>query len=126
MNKYNNTYSTIKITPINVGSSAYINFGIKNSDIYPNHKVGGHARISKYKNTFTKRYVLNWSEEVFVIKKVKNTVPWTYAISDLNSEETVGMFYEKEKVIKRKDDKLYVKWKSFDNSFNSWIDKNDS
>ena len=61
MNKYNNTYSTIKITPINVGSSAYINFGIKNSDKYPNHKVGDHARISKYKNIFTKGYVPNWS-----------------------------------------------------------------
>ena len=67
------------------------------------------------------RYVLNWSEEVFVIKKVKNTVPWTYVISDLKGEEVAGTFYEKElqktnqkgfrveKVIKRKGDKLYVK-----------------
>ena len=62
-------------------------------------------------------------------------MPWTYAISDLNGEEIVGSFYEKElqkanqkefrieKVIKRKGNKLYVKWKRYNNSFNSWIDK---
>ena len=72
-----------------------------------------------------------------MIKKVKNTVPWTYVINDLNGEETIGTFYEKElqktnqkefrieKVIKRKSDKLYVKWKVYDNSFNSWINKKD-
>ena len=72
-----------------------------------------------------------------MIKKTKNTVPWTYVIDDLNGEETTGTFYEKgfqkidqqefriEKVIKKKGDKLYVKWKGYDNSFNSWIDKKD-
>ena len=59
-------------------------------------KVGDHVRIFKYKNIFAKGYTPNWSEEVFVIKKVKNTVPWTYAISDLKSEEIIGTFYEKE------------------------------
>ena len=70
-----------------------------------------------------------------MIKTVKNTVPWTYIISDLNGKEIVGTFYENklqitnlkeftiEKVIKRKGDKLYVKWKGYDSSFNSWIDK---
>ena len=70
-----------------------------------------------------------------MIKKIKTTVPWTYAIDDLNSEEITGTFYEKElqkidqqefrieKVIKKKGDKLYVKWIGYDNSFNSWIDK---
>ena len=65
----------------------------------------------------------NWSEEVFVIKKVKNIIPWTYVINDLNGEQIRGTFYEKElqktnqegfrieKVIRRKGDKLYVKWK---------------
>ena len=84
------------------------------------------------KAIFAKRYTPNWSEEVF-----ENTVLWTYIISDLNSEETVGTCYEKElqktnqielrvgKVIKRKGDKVYVKWKDFDNSFNSWIEKID-
>ena len=72
-----------------------------------------------------------------MIKEVKNTVPWTYVINNLNDEKIVGTFYEKElqktnqkefrieKVIKKKDDKLYVKWKGFDNSFNSWINKKD-
>ena len=79
----------------------------------------------------------NWSKEIFVIKKVINTVPWTYAINGLNGEKITGTFYEKElrgtnqqkfrieKVIKRKGDRLYVKWKACDNSFNSWIDKKD-
>ena len=69
-----------------------------------------------------------------MIKEVKKSVPWTYVINDLNGEETIGNFCEKElqktdqqefrieKVIKRKGDKLYVKWKGYDNSFNSWID----
>ena len=73
----------------------------------------------------------NWSEEVFVIKKVKNTIPWIYVINDLNDEEIIGRFCEKEqqktnqqefrieKVIKRKGNKLYVKWKGYDGSFNS-------
>ena len=72
-----------------------------------------------------------------MIKKVKSTMPWTYVISDLKVVEIVGTFYEKElqttnekefrveKVIKRKGDKLYVKWKGYDSSFNSWIDKKD-
>ena len=79
----------------------------------------------------------NWSEEVFIISKIKNTVPWTYVINDLNVEEITGTFYEKElqktnqkefrieKVIKRKGDKWKVKQKGYDNSFNSWINKKD-
>ena len=71
------------------------------------------------------------------ISKIKNTVPWTYIINDLNGEEIIEAFYEKElqktnqhefrieKVIKKKSDTLYVKWKGYNNSFNSWIDKND-
>ena len=73
-----------------------------------------------------------------MIKEIKNTVPWTYVISNLNREEVVGTFYKKElqktnqkefrveKVIKRKEDKLYVKWKGYDNPFNSWIDTKDT
>ena len=80
-------------------------------------------------------YTPNWSEEVFVIKKVKNTVSWTYFINDLNVEEIVGTFYQEklqkpnqkefrvEKVIMRKDNNLYVKLKGYNYSFNSCIDK---
>ena len=57
-------------------------------------KVGDNLRISKYKNIFPKGYTPNRSEEVFIIDKIKNTVP--YAISDLNSEEIIESFYEKE------------------------------
>ena len=73
----------------------------------------------------------------FVIKEVKNNALQSYVINDLNGEEIIGTFYEEElqktnqkefrieKVIKRKGDKLYVKWKGYDNSFNSWIHKKD-
>ena len=62
---------------------------------------------------FAKGYAPNWLEEVFVINKIKNTFPWTYVINDLNGEKIIGSFYEKLR------DKLYVKWKGYDNSFNS-------
>ena len=103
----------------------------------PKFKVGDNVRISKYKNLFAKGYTPNWLEEVFIINKIKNTVAWTYAIIDLNGREFTGTFYEKElpktnqkefrieKILKRKGDKLYVKWKGYINSFNSWINKND-
>ena len=131
MDEYNNTYhTTIKMKPADVKDNTYINADKEINNKDPKFKVGDHVRISKYKNIFT-----NWSEEVFVIKKVRNTVPWTYVINDLNGEEITGTFYEKglqktnqeeftiEKVIRRKGDKLYVKWKGYNNSFNSWIDK---
>ena len=68
----------------------------KINDKDPKFKVGDRVRISKYKNIFAKGYMPNWIEEVFVIKKVKNTIPWTYVINDLNGEEIIGTFYEKE------------------------------
>ena len=100
----------------------------------PKFKVGDHVRISKYKNIFAKGYAPNWLEEVFVVSKIKNTVPSTYVVSDLNGEEITRSFYEKElqktrqekfrieKVLNRK---FYVKWKGYDNCFNSWIDEKD-
>ena len=100
-------------------------------------KVGDHVKISKYKNIFAKGYTSNWSEELFVVNKIKNTGPWTYVISDLNEEEIICSFYEKQlqktnqkefridKVIERKRSKLYIKWKGYNNSFNTWINKKD-
>ena len=69
----------------------------------PKFKVGDNIRISQYKNIFAKGHTPNWSEEVFVINNIKNTVPWTYTISDLNGEKIIGSFYEKncKKLIKR-------------------------
>ena len=131
VNEYNNAYhTTIKMKPIDVKDNTYINTDKETNDKDPKFKVGDRARISKAKG-----YTPNLSEEIFVIKKVKNTVPWTYVINDLNGEEIMGTFYEKElqktsqeefrieKVIRRKGDKMYVKWKGYDNSFNSWIDQ---
>ena len=59
-------------------------------------KFGDHVRISNYQNIFAKGYTPNWSEEVCDISKIKNRVPWTYVINDLNGEEIIGPFYEKE------------------------------
>ena len=76
VNKYNNTYNrTIKMKPVDVKPDIYSDFNKENNKEGSKFKVCGHVRISKYKNIFAKGYVANWSEEVFVIKKVKNTVP---------------------------------------------------
>ena len=136
VHEYNNTYhTTIKMKPIDVKDNTYIYTCKKINNKDSKFKVGDHVRIPKYKNIFVKGYMPNWSEEVFVTTKIKNTIPWTYVVNDLNGEEIIGAFYEKElqktnqeefrieKVIRQKGDKLYVKWKGYDNSFNSWIDK---
>ena len=88
VNEYNNKkHRTTKMKPIGVKDNTYIEFGKEVNDNDPKFKVGDRVRISKYKNTFSKGYTPNWSEEVLVIKKIKNTVPWTYVIDDLNGEE---------------------------------------
>ena len=138
VNKYNNTvHRTIKMKPIDVTSDSYAEYNEDSNKKDPKFKVGDHVRISKYKNIFAKGYAPNWSEEVFVVSKIKNIVPWTYIVSDLNGEEITESFYEEqlqktsqeklriEKVLKRKGDKSYVKWKGYDNSFNSWINEKD-
>ena len=75
---YNNTvYRTIKMKSVDVKDNTYVDSKKEVNDKDPKFKVGDHVRISKYKNIFAKGYTPNWSEEFFVIKKVKNTVPWT-------------------------------------------------
>ena len=136
--KYSNTvHSSIKMKPKDVADDSFVEYSEETNEKDPKFKVGDNVRISKYKNIFAKGYTPNCSEEVFVVNKVQNTIPWTYLINDLNGEEIKGSFYEKElqktdkkefrigKVIKRKGNKLYVKWKGYNNSFNSWIDKKD-
>ena len=73
----------------------YINFNKENNKEDPKFKVGNHVRILKYKNVFEKGYFSHWSERVFVIKKVKNTVLWSHVMKDLKGEEIVWMFYGK-------------------------------
>ena len=123
VDKYNNTvHRTIKMKPIDVSSDSNAEYNEDPSNKKdPKFKVVDNARISRYKNIFAKGYTPSWSEEIFIVSKIKNTVRWTYTISDLNGEEITGSFYEKElqntnqkkfrieKVLKRKGDKLYVK-----------------
>ena len=138
VNKYNNIYhSIIKIKPVDVKSNTSSDSSKEIIDKNPEFKIGDNIRISKYENVFAKVYTPNWSGEVFVIENFENAVPWTYVINDVNAEEIDGTFYENElqkanqkqfrieKVIKRKGDKLYIKWKGYNNLFNSWIDKKD-
>ena len=95
--KCNNTvHKTIKIKPIDVTDDSYTEYNEDLNKKYPKFKVGDHARISKYKIIFAEVYTPNWSEEVFVVSKIENTVPWTYIVRDLNGEEITGSFYEKE------------------------------
>ena len=113
--------------PIDVTDDSFAEYNEESNKKDPKFKVGDHARISKYKNIFPKGYAPNWSEKVFVINKINNTVPWTYAISDMYGEVITGSFYQKElqgthqqkfsieKIIRTKGDKLYVKWKGYDN-----------
>ena len=120
VDKYNTYHSTIKMKPINIKSNSYAEYNIDSNVKDTKFKIDDHVRISKYKNIFAKGYPPNWSEEVFVISKINNTVPWTYVINNLHSEEIAGTFYEKElqktdqeefrieKIIKRKGNKLYV------------------
>ena len=78
VDEYNNTYHrTIKMKPVDVKDNTYIDFKKESNDKNPKFKVCDHVRISKYKNVFAEGYMPNWSEEIFIIKKTKNTVPWT-------------------------------------------------
>ena len=96
VNKYGNAYHrTIKMKPVDLKSSTYIESSKEINEKGPKFKIHDIVRISKYKNIFAKGYTPNWAEEVFVIKKVKNTVPWTYVINDFNGEEIFGRFYKK-------------------------------
>ena len=143
VNNYNNKYhSTIKMTPIE--ASKKINEKkIKNIYNYEKtkklgkFKIGDRVRLSLEKNIFEKSYETNWTEEIFEIYDIKySNVPYYY-LKDLNNEKLDGTFYEQElqktkqddlytieKILKTNNDKIYVKWRGYDSSFNSWINKN--
>lgn len=104
----------------------------------PRFRKDEYVRISKKRHVFKKGYTPNWSTEVFKIKKVRLTNPTTYILEDIKGEEIQGGFYTEElqkvkhpdvylveKVLRKKDNKLYVKWLGFDSSHNSWINKQD-
>ena len=91
--EYNNTcHRTIKMKTIDVKSDSFAEYNEESNEKDLKFKVGDHVRISKYKNIFAKGYAPNWSEEIFIIRQIKNRVPWTYVISDLNGEKNYWQF----------------------------------
>ena len=131
VNKCNSAYhSTINMKPVDVKSNTYIESSKEINNKYSKFKIGDIVRMSKCKYIFTKGYTSNWSEEVFIIKEIENTVPWTYVINDVNKtfykkqlQETNQKKFRIIKLITKKGDNLYVKWKGYNNLINSWIDK---
>ena len=140
---YNNKYhSSIKMTPVE--ASKKINekkikniYNFEKTKKPGRFRIGDKVRISLEKNIFEKSYETNWTEEIFVIYDIKySNVPYYY-LKDLNNEKLQGTFYEQElqktkqddyytieKILKTNKDKIYVKWRGYDSSFNSWINKN--
>ena len=97
VDKYNNTkHSTIKMKPIDVGDNNKRVYIDEHNEKDSKFKVGDRVRISRYKNIFAKGYAPNWSSEIFIVNKINDTVPYTYNLKDLNDEEIIGSFYDKE------------------------------
>ena len=97
VNKYNNTkHSTIKMKPIDVGDNNKRVYIDERNEKDSRFKVGDRVRISRYKNIFAKGYPPNWSKEIFIVDKINDTVPYTYNLKDVNYEEIIGSFYDKE------------------------------
>ena len=138
VNNYNNTvHRTIKIKPIDVTSDSHAKYNEDSNKKDLKFKVSDRDRISNTQTLLLKHILKIGQKKFSSLAKLKNTVPQTYVISDLNGKPITGTFYEKElqktnqkesrieKVIKRKGDKLDAKWKEYDNSFSSWVDKKD-
>ena len=97
VNKYNNTkHSTIKMKPIDVGDNNKRVYIDERNEKDSRFKVGDRVRISRYKKIFAKGYPPNWSKEIFIVDKINDTVPYTYNLKDVNYEEIIGSFYDKE------------------------------
>ena len=97
VNKYNNTkHGTIKMKPIDVGDNNKRVYIDEHHGKNSRFKVGDRVRTSKFKNIFAKRYAPNWSSEIFIVDKVIDTIPYTYNLKDLNDEEIIGSFYDRE------------------------------
>ena len=96
VNEYNNTkHSTIKMKLIDFKNNKRVYID-EHNEKDGRFKVGDRVRISKFKNIFTKGYTPNWSSETFIVDKINDTVPYTYNLKDLNDEEIIGSFYDKE------------------------------
>lgn len=145
IDEYNNTkHRTIKMKPddVNVSNEQAVLATVCDLP-YPNiprakFKSGDFVRMSKYKHVFAKGYTPNWTTEIFRINKVQPTNPITYLLIDLEGQNINGTFYTEElqlaknpnlylveKIIKEKNNQVYVKWLGFDSKHNSWVDKKD-
>uniref|UniRef100_A0ABD2W296 Chromo domain-containing protein n=1 Tax=Trichogramma kaykai TaxID=54128 RepID=A0ABD2W296_9HYME len=143
---YNNTkHRTIKMKPKDVNSSnekkvmiQYNSYKLTESKIPAKFKIGDKVRVSKAKHIFEKGYTPNWTTEIFTIVKTSMTHPPTYHLKDYQDQPITGSFYEQElsiakypdiylieNIIRKKGNKLFVKWLGFDSTHNSWINKND-
>uniref|UniRef100_A0ABD2WBK7 Integrase catalytic domain-containing protein n=1 Tax=Trichogramma kaykai TaxID=54128 RepID=A0ABD2WBK7_9HYME len=143
---YNNTkHRTIKMKPKDVNRSnekkvmiQYNSYKLTGSKIPAKFKIGDNVRVSKAKNIFEKGYTPNWTTEIFTIVKTSMTHPPTYHLKDYQDQPITGSFYEQElliakypdiylieNIIRKKGNKLFVKWLGFDSTHNSWINKND-
>ena len=143
---YNNTvHTSIKMTPIKASKkenelTVWRNLypdRYKIHNLQPKFSVGDEVRITKKKKVFEKGYTTRWTEEIFTIKKIRDTNPITYKLEDLQGEEIKGSFYEPElqktgqqiyrieKIIKKEKGKSLVKWKGYSDKFNSWVDNKD-
>ena len=96
VNKYNNTrHNAIKMKTIDVKDNKRVHID-EHNEKDSRFKVGVRVRISKFKNIFAKGYTLNWSKKIFIVDKINDTVPYTYNLKDLNDEEIIGSFYDRE------------------------------
>ena len=143
---YNNSYHrTIKMKPIDASKKSNENIVRKNynfeiTDNKLKFSIGDKVRVSLLKNTFEKGYTSNWSEQIYIIDDIKSSNVHYYYLKDLNEEKLDGMFYQEEllktnmkendlyiieKIIKKVGNKYLIKWKGYDDSFNSYVNKND-
>ena len=123
--EYINTYhTTTKMKPADVKDNKYFDFEKEVNDKNPKFEVGDHVRISKCKNIFIKGYMPNCLEEIFIIKKIKNTVPWTMLLTILIVKKLLINFMKmNSKTLIKQSSEMERKRKGYDNSINSWIDK---
>ena len=96
VNEYNNTkHNTIKMKPIDIADNKRV-YTDEHNEKDSRFKVGGRVRISKFKTIFAKGYTPNWSKEIFTVDKINDRVSYTYNLKDLNEEEIIGSFYDRE------------------------------